>query len=48
MAKYDKQVKAFIEDNSIPFYISDKPIERADEVNRAIFPEINIRTEGIA
>lgn len=48
MAKYDRQVKAFIEDNSIPFHISDKPIERADEVNRAIFPEINIRTEGIA
>lgn len=48
MAKYDRQVKAFIEDNSIPFHISDKPIERADEVNKAIFPEINIRTEGIA
>lgn len=48
MAKYDRQVKAFIEDNSIPFHISDRPIERADEVNKAIFPEINIRTEGIA
>lgn len=48
MAKYDRQVKAFIEDNSIPFHISDKPIERADVVNRAIFPEFNIRTEGIA
>ena len=48
MAKYDRQAKAFIEDNSIPFHISDKPLERADEVNGAIFPEINIRTEGIA
>lgn len=48
MQKYDNQVKAFIESSAIPFHISDKPIERADEVNKAIFPEFNIRTEGIA
>lgn len=48
MQKYDNQVKAFIEGTYIPFHISDKPVQRADEVNRTIFPEFNIRTEGVA
>lgn len=48
MQKYDNQVKAFIEGSTIPFHISDRPVERADEVTKAIFPEFNIRSEGIA
>lgn len=48
MAKYDRQVSSFIEDSYIPDSISDKPIERADQVNRAIFPDLNIRVDGIA
>lgn len=48
MQKYDNQVKAFIESPKISFHISDEPIKRADEVNAAIFPEFNMRTEGIA
>lgn len=46
MAKYDRQVEAFISNNAISDYIPDKVIERADEVNRAIFPELNIKKEG--
>lgn len=48
MSKYDRQVGAFIQDNYIPISITDKPIEKADQVNRAIFPDLNLRTEGIA
>lgn len=46
MAKYDRQVEAFIEDNSSFDYVPKKIIERADEVNSAIFPELNIKKEG--
>ena len=46
MAKYDRQVEVFIEDNSNIDYVPEKVIERADTVNRAIFPELNIKKEG--
>ena len=36
----------FIEDNSNIDYVPEKVIERADTVNRAIFPELNIKKEG--
>ena len=48
MAKYDRQVNAFIQDSYIPESISEKPIERADKINRAIFPDLNIRNDGIS
>lgn len=48
MAKYDRQVSAFIQDSYIPESISEKPIERADKINRAIFPDLNIRNDGIS
>ena len=47
MHKFDKQVAHFIKDNSIPYHISSQPISRALEVNKAIFPTINLRNEGI-
>lgn len=47
MHKFDKQVSHFIKDNSIPYHISSQPITRALEVNRAIFPTINLKNEGI-
>lgn len=46
MAKYDRQVEAFIQNNSPIDYVPDKVIERADEVNRAIFPELTIKKKG--
>lgn len=48
MTKYDRQVSAFIQDSYIPESISEKPIERADKINRAIFPDLNIRNDGIS
>ena len=47
MHKFDRQVAHFIKDNSIPYHISSQPISRALEVNKAIFPTINLRSEGI-
>lgn len=46
MAKYDRQVDAFIENRSIVDYIPEKVVERADAVNSAIFPELNIKKDG--
>lgn len=46
MAKYDRQVDVFISNNSNQTYTPDKVIQRADDVNRAIFPELNIKSEG--
>lgn len=47
MHKYKKAAKYFIQDNFVPNHISSEPITRALEVSRAIFPSINLRTEGI-
>ena len=47
MHKFDRQVAHFIKDNSIPYHISSQPISRALEVNKAIFPTVNLRNEGI-
>ena len=47
MHKYRKAVSYFIEDNSSPFHISSEPINRAMEVNRAIFPSVNLKMEGL-
>lgn len=47
MHKFDRQVAHFIKDNSIPYHISSEPISRALEVSKAIFPTINLRSEGI-
>ena len=47
MHKYKKAAKYFIENNSIPDHLSAEPVERALEVSRAIFPTVNLRTEGI-
>ena len=46
MAKYDRQVEAFIENNSVIDYVPEKVVDRADTVNSAIFPELNIKKEG--
>ena len=46
MAKYDRQVRAFVQDNSVIDYIPEKVVERANTVNRAIFPELKIKREG--
>ena len=46
MAKYDKQVEAFIESNSVVDYVPDKVVDRATTINRAIFPELNFKREG--
>ena len=47
MHKFDKQVQYFIKDNSIPFQISSDVIPRALEISKAIFPTMNLRSEGI-
>ena len=47
MHKYKKAAQYFISDQSIPIEISSKPIERALEVSKAIFPTVNLRSEGI-
>ena len=46
MAKYDRQVEAFIESNSVVDYVPDKVVDRATTINRAIFPELNFKREG--
>lgn len=46
MAKYDRQVDVFISNNAQVTYIPEKVVQRADDVNRAIFPELNIKSEG--
>ena len=47
MHKFDKQVAHFIKDNSMPFQISSDVIPRALEISKAIFPTMNLRSEGI-
>lgn len=47
MHKFDKQVQYFIKDNSMPFQISSNVIPRALEISKAIFPTMNLRSEGI-
>lgn len=47
MHKFRKAVSCFIDDNSSPFYISSEPLNRAMEVNRAIFPTVNLKSEGL-
>ncbi len=47
MDKFDKAVAHFISSNNMPQRISSEPIQRANEVNRAIFPTINLREDGI-
>lgn len=47
MHKFDKQVAHFIKDNSIPVQLSSELIDRALQVNKAIFPTINLKSEGI-
>lgn len=46
MAKYDREVEVFMEDNSITNYTPEKAVEIADNINKAIFPELNIKKEG--
>lgn len=47
MHKYRKAVSYFIEDNSSPFHISSEPLNRAMTVNRAIFPTVNLKNDGL-
>lgn len=47
MHKFDKQVAHFIKDNSTPIQLSSELIDRALQVNKAIFPTINLKSEGI-
>lgn len=46
MAKYDRHVEAFIQNNYTVDYVPEEVVDRANEVNRAIFPELNIKREG--
>lgn len=48
MHKYDRDAKYFMEVSTIVQPITDTFIRRIDEVNKAIFPSLNIRYEGIA
>ncbi len=48
MHKYDRDAKYFIEVKPNIQPISDAFIKRIDEINKAIFPSLNIRYEGIA
>lgn len=48
MDRYDRLVAPFISDNSIPFHISDEPIQRAIEISNKIFYSLNIKEEGIS
>ena len=47
MHKYKKAASYFIEDKSNPYHISSEPINRAMEVNRAIFPTVNLKEDGL-
>lgn len=47
MHKYKRAAKYFIQDNFIPDHVSSEPITRALEVSRAIFPTVNLRSNGI-
>lgn len=47
MHKYKKAASYFIEDNSNPFHISSDHLNRAMEVNRAIFPAVNLKEDGL-
>lgn len=46
MAKYDRQIQTFIQDSQEADYVPEKVVQRADTVNKAIFPELNIKKEG--
>lgn len=48
MHKYDKDARYFIDVRPKFQPISDKFIERVDAVNHAIFPELNVKYQGIA
>lgn len=47
MHKYKKAAKYFIQDNFAPDHIPSGPIDRALKVTRAIFPSVNLRSDGI-
>lgn len=47
MDKYDKYARYFISSNYVPTHISNEPDERAREVCRAIFPDLNLTEMGI-
>lgn len=46
MAKYDKRVGQMISDHTVPNVISNKVIDKANETNELIFPELNFKREG--
>ena len=47
MHKFDKQVAHFIADNSTPYSINSQLLDRAMQVNKAIFPTVNLKQECI-
>lgn len=47
MHKYAKAAQFFIQDNSISYHITAKPLKRALEVNTAIFPSVNLKEDGL-
>lgn len=47
MHKYDRDVSQFFEKKVILKPITDSTINRADAINQQIFPDINIRSNGI-
>lgn len=47
MHKYDRETSQFFEKKSTIRPITDSVIDRADNINRQIFPDINIRSTGI-
>lgn len=48
MHKYDRDAKYFLGSNVSLRPITDQFIKRIDEINKAIFPSLNIKYEGIA
>lgn len=47
MEKYEKAAKTFIEADPFPEHIDSEVITRANQVCRAIFPTLNLKSEGI-